>query len=97
MPGLALRSLRSGGAHLFQSSSLGNSPVLIVNRGAAAQAAQIQEQPTRIKKFAIYRWNPEKAGDKPRMQEYDVDLNKVFYKNCSRKNIPLTCNYALIL
>jgi len=76
MPGLALRSLRSGGAHLFQSSSLGNSPVLIVSRGAAAQAAQIQEQPTRIKKFAIYRWNPEKAGDKPRMQEYDVDLNK---------------------
>merc|ERR1711863_185994 len=52
-----------------------NSVILVSSRGTAA-AAQIQEQPARIKKFAIYRWNPEKAGDKPRMQEYDVDLNK---------------------
>lgn len=29
-----------------------------------------------MKKFAIYRWNPEKPGDKPKMQEFDVDLNK---------------------
>merc|ERR1711936_381150 len=28
------------------------------------------------KTFAIYRWNPDKPGDKPKMQEYDVDLNK---------------------
>ena len=27
------------------------------------------------KTFAIYRWNPDKPGDKPRMQEYEVDLN----------------------
>lgn len=27
------------------------------------------------KKFLIYRWDPEKPGDKPRMQEYTVDLN----------------------
>ncbi|XP_012577540.1 PREDICTED: succinate dehydrogenase [ubiquinone] iron-sulfur subunit, mitochondrial [Condylura cristata] len=30
----------------------------------------------RIKKFAIYRWDPDKTGDKPRMQTYEVDLNK---------------------
>ena len=23
----------------------------------------------------IYRWNPEKSGDKPRLQTYEVDLN----------------------
>uniref|UniRef100_A0A673TG56 Succinate dehydrogenase [ubiquinone] iron-sulfur subunit, mitochondrial n=1 Tax=Suricata suricatta TaxID=37032 RepID=A0A673TG56_SURSU len=30
----------------------------------------------RIKKFAIYRWDPDKTGDKPRMQTYEIDLNK---------------------
>eukprot|EP00127_Corallochytrium_limacisporum_P003238 Clim_evm87s147 gene=Clim_evmTU87s147 len=29
----------------------------------------------RMKKFSIYRWDPEKPGDKPHMQEYEVDLN----------------------
>jgi len=29
----------------------------------------------KTKTFAIYRWDPEKPGDKPRMQEYKVDLN----------------------
>ncbi|EEC06202.1 succinate dehydrogenase, putative, partial [Ixodes scapularis] len=28
-----------------------------------------------VKKFEIYRWNPEKKGDKPRLQTYEVDLN----------------------
>ncbi|KAK2106028.1 hypothetical protein P7K49_015542 [Saguinus oedipus] len=32
----------------------------------------------RIKKFAIYRWDPDKAGDKPHMQTYEVDLNNTF-------------------
>merc|ERR1711953_292922 len=52
-----------------------NSAILISYRGAAASAAAA-EKPARSKKFTIYRWNPEKPGDKPRMQEYDVDLNK---------------------
>ncbi|XP_071445937.1 succinate dehydrogenase [ubiquinone] iron-sulfur subunit, mitochondrial-like [Hetaerina americana] len=30
----------------------------------------------RIKKFEIYRWNPDKASDKPQMQEYSVNLNE---------------------
>ncbi|MFH4979518.1 hypothetical protein AB6A40_006227 [Gnathostoma spinigerum] len=28
----------------------------------------------RIKTFEIYRWNPERPGEKPRLQKYDVDL-----------------------
>merc|ERR1712224_1047896 len=71
-----MRSFRNT-VSLLQHPVFGNSPVLVVSRGAAAQAAQeSQEKPARMKKFAIYRWNPEKPGDKPRMQEYDVDLNK---------------------
>lgn len=40
----------------------------------AAAAAQPAITP-RIKKFAIYRWNPDQPGDKPRLQTYEVDLN----------------------
>ena len=74
-----MRAFRSA-TSLLQSPAIGNSPILIVSRGAAAQAVESQEKPARIKKFAIYRWNPEKSGDKPRMQEYEVDLNKVCYQ-----------------
>merc|ERR1712141_599923 len=52
-----------------------NSVILVSSRGTAAAAAA-SEKPAHSKKFTIYRWNPEKPGDKPRMQEYDVDLNK---------------------
>jgi len=75
MSTLCLRGLRCAMAHLQHPAS-GNLPVVIISRGVAAQAVEAQEKPARMKKFAIYRWNPEQAGDKPRMQEYDVDLNK---------------------
>ncbi len=29
-----------------------------------------------MKTFSIYRWNPDKPGDKPHMQEYEVNLNE---------------------
>lgn len=29
----------------------------------------------RLKSFKIYRWNPDKPSDKPRMEEFKVDLN----------------------
>merc|ERR1719230_2149797 len=70
--GLARRSLSLSA---LPSGSFNNSAILISYRGAAASAAAA-EKPARSKKFTIYRWNPEKPGDKPRMQEYDVDLNK---------------------
>jgi len=41
-------------------------------RGAAAAATQAQP---RLKKFDIYRWNPDVPGQKPYKQTYEVDLN----------------------
>lgn len=41
----------------------------------AATATQAAPQPN-LKKFEIYRWNPEKPGDKPHMQTYEIDLNE---------------------
>jgi len=47
---------------------------------AAATTAAVPPPPaateTRMKKFAIYRWDPETPGQKPYVKEYDVDLNK---------------------
>lgn len=42
---------------------------------AKAVAVAAQEKPARVKKFAIYRWNPDLPNEKPRLQEFDVDLN----------------------
>ncbi|KAL5015407.1 hypothetical protein ScPMuIL_009677 [Solemya velum] len=41
----------------------------------ASTAAATQAAPQN-KKFAIYRWDPEKPGDKPKLQNYEVDLNE---------------------
>lgn len=30
----------------------------------------------RMKKFTIYRWNPDTPAEKPHMQTYELDLNK---------------------
>lgn len=43
-------------------------------RLAATAAAAAQPAP-HLKKFQIYRWNPDKPGDKPHLQEYTVDLH----------------------
>jgi len=40
-----------------------------------ATSATAQQKEKRMKSFSIYRWDPEKPGDKPRMQNYEVDLN----------------------
>ena len=40
----------------------------------AAKSAKGEEQP-RIKKFMIYRWTPDKPGEKPSMQTYEINLN----------------------
>merc|ERR1712117_584268 len=57
-------------------------PLCLAIRGASAAAAPKEEKGAwglrseKKKTFKIYRWNPEKPGDKPKMQEYTVDLNK---------------------
>ncbi|XP_076003510.1 succinate dehydrogenase [ubiquinone] iron-sulfur subunit, mitochondrial [Genypterus blacodes] len=40
-----------------------------------AQTAAAPAVQPRIKKFQIYRWDPDTPGDKPRMQTYEIDLN----------------------
>lgn len=47
-----------------------------VSRAAAAQVAEKKEKPEKMKKFTVYRYDPEKKGDKPRMQTFDIDLNQ---------------------
>ena len=98
MSTLSLRGLRCAMAHLQHPAS-GNLPVVIISRGVAAQAVEAQEKPARMKKFAIYRWNPEQAGDKPRMQEYEVDLNKVcnFLKAKLIMLLVLVSQYSIML
>ncbi|KAL5486414.1 hypothetical protein EMCRGX_G018886 [Ephydatia muelleri] len=43
---------------------------------AAADTSTKPNEKPRHMKFLIYRWNPEKPGDKPHLQEYKVDLNQ---------------------
>ncbi|XP_043917759.1 succinate dehydrogenase [ubiquinone] iron-sulfur subunit, mitochondrial [Protopterus annectens] len=47
---------------------------LQVSRGAKT-ATVAAPAASRIKSFSIYRWDPDKPGDKPHMQTYEVDLN----------------------
>jgi len=46
---------------------------LVQSRSAAT--ATVAKPEERLKTFSIYRWDPEKPGDKPHMQNYEVDLN----------------------
>merc|ERR1712083_579638 len=72
-----------------------SSPFTAAVRGAA-QAAAAQEKGAwglrseKQKTFAVYRWDPEKPGDKPRMEEYKVDLN-----NKTTKIYPLPHMYVV--
>ncbi|XP_063001496.1 succinate dehydrogenase [ubiquinone] iron-sulfur subunit, mitochondrial [Elgaria multicarinata webbii] len=50
--------------------------LLQVCRRTHAAVAPAAAASARIKKFAVYRWNPDNPGEKPRMQTYEIDLNK---------------------
>ncbi|XP_003742773.1 succinate dehydrogenase [ubiquinone] iron-sulfur subunit, mitochondrial [Galendromus occidentalis] len=66
-------------ALMLRSIQLGASQTRNVTTGAvtrAAAAAAVQEKPELKKTFTVYRFDPEKKGDKPRMQTYTVDLNQ---------------------
>lgn len=41
----------------------------------AINAAEAQAKPKKLKKFAIYRWNPDEPKSEPKVQEYEIDLN----------------------
>jgi len=50
--------------------------VQLLQKRCLAQTATVpQEKPKKMKKFSIYRYDPEKPGDKPHQQVYEVDLN----------------------
>ncbi|KAL7843800.1 hypothetical protein AOLI_G00253120 [Acnodon oligacanthus] len=69
MAALCVSSARQGAAALRSSTGL-----LALRYVQTAAAAAPAVQP-RIKKFQIYRWDPDRPGDKPRIQTYEVDLN----------------------
>ncbi|XP_064610890.1 succinate dehydrogenase [ubiquinone] iron-sulfur subunit, mitochondrial-like [Liolophura sinensis] len=48
---------------------------LVQTRCAQTAASANPDIQPRMKQFSIYRWDPDKPGDKPHMQTYDVDLN----------------------
>lgn len=43
---------------------------------AAQQSHAASDSTAKLKTFQIYRWNPDKPTEKPRMQSYTLDLNK---------------------
>ena len=57
------------------------SPLHLAMRGVAASATKTEEKGAwglrseKKKTFAIYRFDPEKAGSKPEMKNYEIDLN----------------------
>lgn len=55
-----------------------------------AQTAAATAPEPRIKKFQIYRWDPDTAGDKQRMQTYEIDLN-TYVSTQSMHNNKMTC------
>nr|WDE17732.1 mitochondrial succinate dehydrogenase iron-sulfur subunit [Neoseiulus barkeri] len=64
---------------MLRSIQFGVSQTRNVTTGVAtraAAAAAVQEKPELKKTFTVYRYDPEKKGDKPRMQTYTVDLNQ---------------------
>lgn len=46
---------------------------LVSKRGLATESKTLTP---RLKTFKIYRWNPDTPAEKPRLQEYKVDLNE---------------------
>jgi succinate dehydrogenase (ubiquinone) iron-sulfur subunit len=43
---------------------------------ATVESAPAASEQQRLKKFSIYRWNPDTPTEKPHMQTYSIDLNK---------------------
>eukprot|EP00745_Piridium_sociabile_P038774 TRINITY_DN71164_c0_g1_i2.p1 TRINITY_DN71164_c0_g1~~TRINITY_DN71164_c0_g1_i2.p1 ORF type:complete len:295 (-),score=78.33 TRINITY_DN71164_c0_g1_i2:386-1237(-) len=48
---------------------------LFQTRCAQTAAAAAPQASPKMKKFEIYRWDPDRQGDKPRVQTYEIDLN----------------------
>ncbi|KAL6903054.1 succinate dehydrogenase iron-sulfur protein [Trichoderma evansii] len=67
-----MTALRSS-SRILSSSRAAFRPSAVFSRSMASVSET--EQP-RIKSFSIYRWNPDTPTEKPRLQTYNIDLNK---------------------
>merc|ERR1711910_67684 len=71
-------------------------PLVSASRGAAAEAAKSDDKAAwglrseKKKTFAIYRWNPESPGDKPKMENNEIDPTLTFRRSC-REGICGSC------
>ena len=59
---------------LFSSTQSLAAP-LVSRRGYATEEPMPRDM-TKMKKFQIYRWSPENPTEKPKMQTFELDLNK---------------------
>ncbi|PGH12697.1 succinate dehydrogenase [ubiquinone] iron-sulfur subunit, mitochondrial [Polytolypa hystricis UAMH7299] len=79
-----MASLRPASRLLAASRPLFRSPLLSRSYATTEPASKIAEtagepvpvQASKLKTFRIYRWNPDQPAEKPRMQNYTIDLNK---------------------
>ena len=65
---------------LSLTRSESSSPLFQVLRAASTAAVKEEKgawglRSEKKKTFAIYRWDPEQPGAKPKMQNYEIDLN----------------------
>ena len=65
--GVARRALRDAGRRLDAGLGVSSSAAA---EAAAVPAAAVGAKPSNMQEFKVYRWNPEVAGDKPRLQTY---------------------------
>jgi succinate dehydrogenase (ubiquinone) iron-sulfur subunit len=63
-------ALFRGSAAAMLSAQAWQQCIRLSSTAAASKAAP------KMKTFSIYRWDPDKPGDKPHMQDYTIDLNE---------------------
>ncbi|KAK5629825.1 hypothetical protein RRF57_005540 [Xylaria bambusicola] len=77
-----MAALRSTSSRLLAAATRSSAgPSMLMRSMATVGDATVNANPKsssaeRNKTFQIYRWNPEKPEEKPKMQSYTLDLNK---------------------
>lgn len=72
-----MAALRSSSSRILGSSVVtALRPGALFTRSMASVSETPAEPQSKLKKFQIYRWNPDAPTEKPRMQTYELDLNK---------------------
>lgn len=71
-----MASLRPTASRLLRTAAPAFKPTTMFTRSMATVQSGAGEKPEKLKTFKIYRWNPDDPASKPKMQEYQLDLNK---------------------